>query len=43
MLRYPSDHEDRPIYVLFYNLTTREIISVKTNIEIEKVKTTEII
>ena len=42
MLRYPSDHEDRPVYVLFYDLTTREITSVKTNIETEKAKTTEI-
>jgi hypothetical protein len=24
MLRYPSDHEDRPVYTLFYDLTTRD-------------------
>jgi hypothetical protein len=42
MLRYPSNYKDRPIYVLFYNLTTREIISIKTNIETENAKTTEI-
>jgi hypothetical protein len=42
MLRYPSNHKDRPVYILFYNLTTREIISVKTNIETEKVKIIEI-
>jgi hypothetical protein len=42
MLRYPSNYKDRPIYILFCNLTTREIISVKTNIETEKVKTIEI-
>ena len=43
MLRYPSNYKDRPVYVLFYNLTTRKIISVKTNIETENAKITEII
>ena len=43
MLRYPSNYKDRPVYILFCDLTTREIISVKTNIKTENTKTIEII
>jgi len=39
-LRYPRNKEDRPVYILFYNPRTREIISVKTNTKIEKVRET---
>jgi hypothetical protein len=41
-LRYPSDHEDGPVYALFCDPTTGEITSVKTNAETENAKTTEI-
>ena len=39
ILRYPSDYKDRLVYILFCNLITREIISIKTNTKTENIKT----
>jgi len=36
--RYPRDKEDRLVFILLYDLSTRDITSVKTNIETERVR-----
>jgi hypothetical protein len=36
MFRYPRDKENKPVFILLYNPWTRDIISIKTNIEIAK-------
>src|SRR5579859_2712068 len=36
--RYPRDKEDRLVFVLLYNLQTREITSIKTNIKTKRVR-----
>ena len=38
ILRYLSNYKDRLVYILFYNLITREIISIKTNTKTENIK-----
>ena len=38
MFRYPRDKEDRLVFILLYDLSTRDITSVKTNIETERVR-----
>ena len=36
--RYPRDEEDRLVFTLLCDLSTRDISSVKTNIETERVR-----
>ena len=38
--KYFKDNEDRLMFTLFYNFRIREIIIIKTNKEIKKVKQT---
>jgi hypothetical protein len=38
IFKYPRDKEDRPVFVLLCDPRTRDIISVKTNTETEKVR-----
>ncbi len=38
MFRYPKDKEDRLVFILLYNLKTRDITSVKTNTKTERVR-----
>ena len=38
IFRYPRDKEDRLVFILLCDLQTREITSIKTNIETEKVR-----
>ena len=40
--RYLSDYEDRLVYILFCDLITREIISIKINIKTENTKTIQL-
>ncbi len=40
IFRYLRDKEDRPVFVLLCNSRTRDITSIKTNIEIERVRDT---
>jgi hypothetical protein len=40
MFRYPRNKEDGLVFILLYNPRTREIISIKTNIEIVKARET---
>ena len=39
ILRYLSNYKDRLVYILFCDLITREIISIKTNTKTENAKT----
>jgi hypothetical protein len=38
IFRYPRDKEDKPVFVLLCDPRTRDITSVKTNIETEKAR-----
>jgi hypothetical protein len=38
IFKYPRDKEDRPVFVLLCDPRTRDITSVKTNIETEKAR-----
>ncbi len=38
MFRYLKDKEDRLVFILLYNLRTRDITSIKTNIKIKRVR-----
>jgi hypothetical protein len=37
IFRYPRDKEDRPVFILLCDPRSRDIISIKTNIETKKV------
>jgi hypothetical protein len=38
MFRYPRDKEDRLVFTLLCDLRTRDITSIKTNIETERAR-----
>ena len=38
ILRYLNNYKDRLVYILFYDLITREIISIKINTKTENTK-----
>ena len=40
MFKYPKNKKDGLVFILLYNSQTKEIISIKTNIEIAKAQET---
>jgi hypothetical protein len=38
MFKYPRDKEDKLVFILLYNPWTKDIINIKTNIEIIKAR-----